>query len=51
MFVRAYLQASIDDQNAEIAREELTAFAEEHRQRIASYYVENVSGAMAKGKS
>lgn len=45
MFVRAYLRASTDDQNAERAREELTAFAEEHGKRIASYYVENVSGA------
>jgi len=45
MFVRAYLRASTDDQNAERAREELTAFAKEHGQRIASYYVENVSGA------
>lgn len=45
MFIRAYLRASTDDQNADRAREELTAFAKEHGHRIASYYVENVSGA------
>jgi len=45
MFVRAYLRASTEDQNAERAKEELTAFALEHGHRIASYYVENVSGA------
>ena len=45
MFIRAYLRASTDDQNADRAREELTTFAEEHGHRVASYYVENVSGA------
>ncbi|MFP2770411.1 recombinase family protein [Oceanisphaera sp. KMM 10153] len=45
MFVRAYLRASTEDQNAERARAELTAFAKEHGHAVASYYVENVSGA------
>jgi DNA invertase Pin-like site-specific DNA recombinase len=45
MFVRAYLRASTEDQNAERAKEELNAFAQEHGHRIATYYVENVSGA------
>ena len=44
MFIRAYLRASTTDQNAERAREELSAFATEHGHTIASYYVENVSG-------
>ncbi|MBG13049.1 MAG: hypothetical protein CL553_07830 [Alcanivorax sp.] len=45
MFVRAYLRASTEDQNAERAKRELKDFAREHGQRIAAYYVENVSGA------
>ncbi|UTW13372.1 recombinase family protein [Marinobacterium rhizophilum] len=45
MFIRAYLRASTEDQNAARARDQLTRFAEEHGQRIASYYIENVSGA------
>lgn len=45
MFIRAYLRASTDDQNAERAKGQLTRFADEHGRRIASYYVENVSGA------
>lgn len=45
MFVRAYLRASTEDQNAERAKSELKGFAREHGQRVAAYYVENVSGA------
>lgn len=45
MFIRAYLRASTDDQNAERAKEELTAFAAEYGHKVASYYIENVSGA------
>lgn len=45
MFVRAYLRASTDDQNADRAREELNTFAREHGHRIAAHYIENVSGA------
>lgn len=45
MFVRAYLRASTEDQNAERAKSELKAFAEQQGHRIAAYYVENASGA------
>lgn len=44
MFIRAYLRASTEDQNAGRAREMLDNFAQERGHRIASYYVENVSG-------
>ena len=44
MFIRAYLRASTEDQNADRAREELNAFAKAHGQQIACYYTENVSG-------
>lgn len=44
-FVRAYLRASIDDQDAERARADLEAFAANHGLEIASWYVENESGA------
>ncbi|MFK4136011.1 recombinase family protein [Pseudomonas luteola] len=46
MFVRAYLRASTDDQDASRARDALKAFAAEHDVRIAAFYVENVSGAV-----
>lgn len=45
MFIRAYLRASTAEQDANRARDALTAFASEHGQRIAAYYVENESGA------
>jgi len=45
MFVRAYLRASTNEQDATRARQQLEAFAAEHGLRIASYYVENESGA------
>lgn len=45
MFVRAYLRASTDEQDAERAREPLEAFAEEKGLRIVAWYVENESGA------
>lgn len=45
MFIRAYLRASTNEQNAERARSDLEAFVEEHGHRIASFYVENESGA------
>lgn len=47
MFIRAYLRASTDEQNAARARAELEAFANEHRRPIASWYQENASGATA----
>jgi DNA invertase Pin-like site-specific DNA recombinase len=45
MFVRAYLRASTNEQDATRARQQLEAFAAEHGLRIAAYYVENESGA------
>ncbi|WP_333973729.1 recombinase family protein [Alteromonas mediterranea] len=45
MFLRAYLRASTTEQNAERAKESLIAFASEHGEKIASFYVENESGA------
>lgn len=47
MFVRAYLRASTDDQDAGRARPALTAFAVEHGHRIAAWYIENASGTQA----
>ncbi|QWZ55583.1 MULTISPECIES: recombinase family protein [Gammaproteobacteria] len=45
MFIRAYLRASTVDQDAERAKEQLVTFAREHGHQIASFYVENESGA------
>lgn len=45
MFVRAYMRASTDQQDAQRARQELEAFAAEHGQKVAAWYVENASGA------
>ena len=45
MFVRAYLRASTDDQDATRARRQLEAFATEHDLHTAAYSVENDSGA------
>ena len=45
MAVRAYLRASTQDQDAERARGQLDAFAEERDLVIVSYYIENESGA------
>lgn len=47
MFVRAYLRASTDEQDANRARTQLEDFAKEHGHTIASWYVENDSGAKA----
>lgn len=44
MFVRAYLRASTDEQDANRARQSL----EEFTRPIASYYAENASGATAE---
>lgn len=46
MFVRAYLRASTDDQDATRARETLRTFAAEHGTRIAATYVENASDTL-----
>ena len=45
MFVRAYLRTSTEDQDANRARGELVAFAAERGLKIATFYVENESGA------
>ena len=45
MFVRAYLRASSDSQNANRAREQLETFAAERGLKIAAWYIENESGA------
>jgi DNA invertase Pin-like site-specific DNA recombinase len=47
-FVRAYLRASTDEQDANRARAALDAFATERGLKIASYYAENESGASLK---
>ena len=48
MFVRAYLRASTDEQDASRARDELEKFAEDKALKIAAFYVENDSGASLK---
>ena len=48
MFVRAYLRASTDEQDAQRAAVVLDAFAKERGLRIAARYVENESGAKLK---
>jgi DNA invertase Pin-like site-specific DNA recombinase len=44
-YVRAYLRASTDEQDATRARDQLRAFATERGLTIVSWYVENESGA------
>jgi DNA invertase Pin-like site-specific DNA recombinase len=44
-FIRAYLRASTDEQDANRARQQVQAFAAERGMQIASWYVENESGA------
>lgn len=45
MFIRAYLRASTDEQNALRAKSALVSFVEQRGHRIASFYTENQSGA------
>lgn len=45
MFVRAYLRASTKGQDAERARQPLLNFAADHNHSVASFYIENESGA------
>jgi DNA invertase Pin-like site-specific DNA recombinase len=47
-FVRAYLRASTDEQDANRARAVLDTFAIERHLAIASFYAENESGASLK---
>lgn len=44
-FIRGYLRASTDDQDAGRAKADLEAFAADRGLRIASWYTENESGA------
>jgi DNA invertase Pin-like site-specific DNA recombinase len=44
-FIRAYLRASTDEQDASRARKQVEAFAAERGMQIASWYLENESGA------
>lgn len=45
MFIRAYLRASTDEQNALRAKSLLEKFVAQHGHQIASVYIENQSGA------
>lgn len=45
MFIRAYLRASTEDQDAARGREALARFCQERGLKIAAYYQENASGA------
>lgn len=45
MFIRAYLRASTDDQDAGRAKAQLQSFAKERGLKVAGYYVETASGA------
>ncbi|WP_207807946.1 MULTISPECIES: recombinase family protein [unclassified Pseudomonas] len=47
MFIRAYLRASTQEQDAGRARVSLEQFASDHNRVIASVYLENASGASA----
>ena len=44
-FIRAYLRASTDEQNASRARAQVEAFAADRGMQIAAWYIENESGA------
>jgi DNA invertase Pin-like site-specific DNA recombinase len=44
-YVRAYLRASTDEQDASRARNQLKAFATERNLEVVAWYVENESGA------
>jgi DNA invertase Pin-like site-specific DNA recombinase len=44
-YVRAYLRASTDEQDANRARDQLKAFAAERGLEVVAWYVENESGA------
>lgn len=47
MFIRAYLRASTEEQDAGRARASLEQFASDHNKVIASVYLENANGATA----
>lgn len=45
MFIRAYLRASTDSQDASRAKQSLIDFATGHGHKIAAFYIENESGS------
>ena len=45
MYIFGYLRASTNEQDASRAKESLKSFVEEKGQRVAGWYIENVSGA------
>lgn len=47
MFIRVYLRASTDEQDAGRARASLEQFSSDHNKVIAAIYMENASGASA----
>lgn len=47
MFIRAYLRASTDEQDASRAHDQLDAFAKDYGHKVATWYTENESGAKA----
>jgi DNA invertase Pin-like site-specific DNA recombinase len=47
MFIRAYLRASTDEQDASRAQASLERFVTDHDTAIASVYLENASGAVS----
>ncbi len=47
MFIRAYLRASTEEQDAGGARASLEQFASDHNKVIATVYLENASGSIA----
>ena len=47
MFIRAYLRASTDEQDASRAHDQLDAFAKDYGHAVANWYTENESGAKA----
>lgn len=48
MFIRCYLRASTKEQDANRAKKAIETFVAEKRQVVASWYVENASGAVAE---
>jgi DNA invertase Pin-like site-specific DNA recombinase len=44
MFIRAYLRASTDNQDAERSKQDLEQFVKTESHSIASFYIENISG-------
>ncbi len=46
MFIRTYLRASTEEQDAGRARASLEQFAADHNKVIASEYLENASGSV-----